>query len=119
MGFGFKSLAAMLLRTTFAVGAGRVASGEFSETLLESGHVDDAQSLLNQRLAASQDDAQAYHLLSRTYFAVGKWDQAIKNAEKAVSLDPSNSTYHLWLGRAYGRKAETCSWFCAAGLAGK
>jgi tetratricopeptide (TPR) repeat protein len=40
-------------------------------------------------------------------------------AEKAIALDPQNSTYHLWLGRAMGRKAEDANPFTAFGLARK
>jgi tetratricopeptide (TPR) repeat protein len=40
-------------------------------------------------------------------------------AEKALALDPQNSAYHLWLGRAMGRKAEEANPFMAFGLARK
>jgi tetratricopeptide (TPR) repeat protein len=40
-------------------------------------------------------------------------------AEKALALDPQNSSYHLWLGRAMGRKAEEANPFTAFGLARK
>jgi tetratricopeptide (TPR) repeat protein len=36
-----------------------------------------------------------------------------------VKLDPNNSRYHLWLGRIYGEKADSVSFFSAAGLAKK
>ena len=44
---------------------------------------------------------------------------AVRMAEKAVALDPQNSSYHLWLGRAMGRKAEDANPFTAFGLARK
>jgi tetratricopeptide (TPR) repeat protein len=47
------------------------------------------------------------------------YDKAIREGERAVALEPNNADYHLWLGRAYGRKAEHASWFSAASLAGK
>ena len=34
-------------------------------------------------------------------------------------MNPASSEYHLWLGRAYGNKAEHSSWFTAIGLAKK
>jgi tetratricopeptide (TPR) repeat protein len=64
-------------------------------------------------------DAQAYHLLSRAYFHLKKWDQAIANGERAVQLNPNNSNYYMWLGRAYGEKADEASFITAAGLARK
>jgi len=115
----YKSLAvSMLVVSGFAAAASSPADTT-PEALLRNGRVDDAVNVLNQRLAKSRDDAQAYHLLSRSYFAVKNWDQSIKYGEKAVSLDPNNSQYHLWLGRAYGRKAENAGFFTAASLAGK
>ena len=45
-------------------------------------------------------------LLARCYYEMGDWDRAVLHAESAVRLDPSNPEYHLWLGQAYGRKAE-------------
>ena len=47
------------------------------------------------------------------------WDAAVKACQKAVSLQPSNSEFHLWLGRAYGEKASHASFLSAAGLARK
>src|SRR5207245_5019550 len=55
----------------------------------------------------------------RAYFAVEDWDRAIAACEKAVALAPGNSSYHLWLGRTYGEKADAASFFTAAGLAKK
>lgn len=89
------------------------------EVLLKNGRVDDAISKLNERVAKSHDDAEAHHLLSRAYLALSNYDQAIHEGERAVALEPNNADYHLWLGRAYGRKAEHASWFTAASLAGK
>jgi len=58
-------------------------------------------------------------LLCRAYFTLGEWDRGISNCERAVSLDPSNSRYHLWLGRVYGEKADKANFMTAAGLAKK
>jgi tetratricopeptide (TPR) repeat protein len=87
--------------------------------LLAAGRVDDAISKLSGRINSSPNDAASYNLLCRAYFSVNNWDRAIAACEKAVSLDPGNSEYHLWLGRAYGEKADTVSFFSAAGLAKK
>jgi tetratricopeptide (TPR) repeat protein len=111
-----KSIAAVLLLCTLTFAA---AQAEAPESLLKAGRVDDAITTLNQRLQASQKDPEAHHLLSRAYFALNSYDPAIREGETAVSLAPNNADYHLWLGRAYGRKAEHASWFTAASLAGK
>ena len=48
-----------------------------------------------------------------------KWDSAIAAGEKAVKLAPNNSEYHMWLGRAYGEKADHASFVTAAQLTKK
>jgi tetratricopeptide (TPR) repeat protein len=83
---------------------------------LAAGRVDDAISALQSRIRTYPNDAAAYNLLCRAYFMVGDWDSAITACEKAVSLDPNNSRYHLWLGRSYGEKAEQARVWRAASL---
>ena len=34
------------------------------------------------------------------------YDNAIANCERAIQIEPQASKYHLWLGRAYGDKAD-------------
>jgi tetratricopeptide (TPR) repeat protein len=87
--------------------------------LLAAGRVDDAISTISVKLNSAPDDAASYNLLCRAYFSVANWDRAISACEKAVSLEPKNSEYHLWLGRTYGEKADASSFFTAAGLAKK
>jgi tetratricopeptide (TPR) repeat protein len=87
--------------------------------LLAEGRMDDAVISLHNRIASSPKDAESYNLLCRAYFALADWDQAIPACEKAVSLDPGNSQYHLWLGRVYGEKADHSHFVTAAGFAKK
>jgi tetratricopeptide (TPR) repeat protein len=81
--------------------------------LLSLGRVDDAIRLLQERVRAVPNDAQAYSLLTRTYFYMGRWDEAAAAAERAAALDPSASDYQLWLGRAAGEKAAHSSFVTA------
>ncbi len=90
-----------------------------AQDLLTQGRVDDAVAQLQERIKKSPQDAEAYHLLSRAYLLIEAWDKAVAPAEKAVELEPGNSNYHLWLGRAYGRKAEHSIFFKAVGWARK
>ncbi|MGC2110769.1 MAG: tetratricopeptide repeat protein [Candidatus Korobacteraceae bacterium] len=106
-----KSLGILLLWVV-AVSAS-VADTAPSE-LLSLGRINDAVNLLNKR-----DDAESFHLLSRAYYAMEQWDDAVRDGERAVSLDPGNSVYHLWLAREYGRKAGDSNPLAAAGLARK
>ena len=92
------------------------------EELLSAGRVDDAIKTLKARTAENPKDAEAWHLLSRSYYAKASWDDAISTGKRAVSLKNDSSDYHLWLGRSYGQKAEKISawhWLSALSLAGK
>ena len=62
-------------------------------------------------------DAEVYAWMGRDYFMEGDYKRSTDILEKAVSLDPKNAEYALWLGRAYGRRAETSSPFTAPGHA--
>lgn len=87
--------------------------------LLKTGKADQAIHALNLAIARAPNDARSYHLLSRVYYQLELWDNSMHMAEKALALDPQNSSYHLWLGRAMGRKAEDANPFTAFGLARK
>ena len=87
--------------------------------LLAAGRVDDAITVLQGEISARPDNAESYNLLCRAYFSLGDWDHAISACQKAANLDPNNSRYHLWLGRAYGEKADHSSFWTAATLAKK
>ena len=70
------------------------------------GRPDETIRALRQKIQAEPNDAEAYSILCRVYYLVDNWEQAISNGERAVQLAPQVASYHLWLGRAYGRKAE-------------
>lgn len=87
--------------------------------LITRGQVDIAVPDLEQHLAQSPKDAPSFNLLCRAYFMMDEWDQGISNCERAAGLDPQSSIYQLWLGRAYGEKADRSSFVSAPGLAKK
>ena len=69
-------------------------------------------------LDAQRSKTPAVHeLMGRNYFMRGDFKQASEAFEKAVEAEPSNSSYAMWLGRAYGRRAETSNPLFAPGLA--
>lgn len=86
---------------------------------LTVGNADDAISRLNSSLAASPGDAEAHNLLCRVYYQEERWNDAIRECQTAVRLVPLDSEYHLWLGRAYGEKADSIHSIKAYGLAKK
>jgi len=89
------------------------------ETLLAQGRVDEVIATLQQKTSSSPNDAASYNLLCRAYFSLGDWDRGISACERATQLDSGNGTYHLWLGRIYGEKADASNFLSAAGLAKK
>lgn len=109
----FFSKLAVVFALLFASATAGFAAPEASQ-LLSSGHVSEAVTALS-----SHEDAQSLNLLSRAYFAMERWDEAVKCGERAVKLEPQNASYHLWLGREYGRKAGDSNPLSAAGLAKK
>jgi tetratricopeptide (TPR) repeat protein len=87
------------------------------QDLLRTGRADEARRILDATVQHSPNNAQAYNLLCRLYFQLELWDNALHMAERSVALEPQNSNYHLWLGRAAGRKAENSNPFTAWSLA--
>lgn len=81
------------------------------------GQADDAIKRLRQILGANNQDGEAHNLYCRVSLQLDAWDDAVDHCERAVNISRNNSSYHLWLGRAYGAKAERASMFSAYGLA--
>ena len=71
-----------------------------------------AESLANQSLTRPLEGDLRFWL-GKSYYRLRRWDDAIREFERAVRIEPSNSSYHLWLGRAFGRKAEHSPFFLA------
>ena len=57
--------------------------------------------------------------IGKNHFMLGEWKQATDSFEQALALAPTNAEYTLWLGRTYGRRAETSSWMTAGFHAAK
>jgi tetratricopeptide (TPR) repeat protein len=67
----------------------------------------------------SARDGAAWELIGKNHYGLANYKDSTQAFEKAVGLDPTNSGYYLWLGRAYGRRAETSSIVTAPGFAAK
>jgi Tfp pilus assembly protein PilF len=112
--------AARIFLVALMLGASLSASvADSAKEMLAAGRVDDAIAELNGRLSSTPTDAESSNLLCRAYFTLEEWDRAESSCKKAVSLDPQNSRFHLWLGRVYGEKADRVNFMSAASLAGK
>jgi tetratricopeptide (TPR) repeat protein len=86
---------------------------------LNNGHANDAIALLQQQLSTNSANAADHDLLCRVYIQEERWTGAEQECSRAVELAPNNSSYHLWLGRAYGSAAEHASLTRAYSLARK
>ncbi len=92
-----------------------------------SGALDRAEALYNQtdyegslRLLQSTEKSPAvHHLIGKNYYMLADFKKATDYLDKAVAAEPGNSVYVLWLGRAYGRRAETSTLFTAPGHASR
>jgi tetratricopeptide (TPR) repeat protein len=68
---------------------------------------------------ASSGDPTVQELIGRSWFMLAEYKKAQGAFEKAVALQPDNSSLHHWLGKAYGRRAETSNPLSAPMLASK
>lgn len=100
-------------------GAMALAGDGAPAALLNSGHVDEAIRVLKTQVASNPNNAEAFGQLCRAYHSYEDFDSAISSCQRAIQLDPNNAQYHLWLGRAYGEKADEVGPFSALGYAKK
>jgi len=59
------------------------------------------------KLLENQKDPDSLQLLAQSWFMLGEFKKATEVLDRAVAMRPDSSDIHLWLGRAYGRRAET------------
>jgi Flp pilus assembly protein TadD len=64
-------------------------------------------------------DGAVWELIGKNHFGAADFKKATDALERAVALDPGNSDFQLWLGRAWGRRAEVSSLLTAPGYASK
>jgi tetratricopeptide (TPR) repeat protein len=86
-----------------------------AEELYERTNFEGSLALLDKQAT----DGPAIFLLGRDYFMLGDFKKAGEYFEKAAAAEPRNSEYVDWLGRAYGRRAETSNVLMAPGFASK
>ena len=70
-------------------------------------------------LDSKTDDADVQNLIGRNYYMLAEFKRAVEHFQNASNQQPSNSNYVLWLGRAWGRRAETSNPLLAAAYASK
>jgi len=81
---------------------------------LQSGEADRALTLLDPLVQTGS--GAAYNLRCRVQLTLEHWDRAASDCEQAVKLDGQNASYHMWLGRALGERADRASFLNAYSL---
>jgi tetratricopeptide (TPR) repeat protein len=70
-------------------------------------------------LKVQTKDAATLQLIGQDYFMLAEYKKATDALEHAAGIEPDNPQILHWLGRAYGRRAETAGPFTAPGYASK
>src|SRR2546423_561220 len=91
--------------------AGLIAFGQEFRKAEELYQHTDYYGSLKVLQAVRSPDAEIYCLMGKNYYMVGDLKKATDFFQKASALAPKNSDYAVWLGRAWGRRAETASPF--------
>jgi Flp pilus assembly protein TadD len=66
----------------------------------------DFQASLQLLLSLPNKDAAAYDLIARNYYMLGDYKRASHSFQDALAAGSGDADRYLWLGRAYGRRAE-------------
>ncbi|MGH9596784.1 MAG: tetratricopeptide repeat protein [Edaphobacter sp.] len=93
------------------------ADAPHANLLLQQGRVDEATASLREELTVQPSNAEAHQLLCRSYYSQEMANSAIRECQLAVANAPGNSDNQMWLGRAYGFKAEHANPLAALSLA--
>ena len=112
-----KGLLTILLMASAALAATSVkqdADVEAGRRAYEASDYAKAIQALQAAAARNPQNGDVQLLLTKSYMEMEQWDAAVKSAERGVAIDPQNSKYHEWLGRAYGDKAGHTGWFPTA-----
>jgi tetratricopeptide (TPR) repeat protein len=87
-------------------GAAQQSAFDEAQAAYNHGEYSKAVEVLKAAAQQQPDNGQIQLLLTKCYLESNHTEDAVKSAEKAVSIDPRNSDYHRWLGEAYGEKAD-------------
>ena len=85
------------------------SSIENAKALFDNGELEAAKKQFKSVLESQKEHPEATYYLGRIEFEEEDYSDATKWFEKAVKYKPQSSTYTLWLGRAFGRRAQSAS----------
>jgi predicted Zn-dependent protease len=100
-------MAPLILLFTLMLLAPPPPRGDLNEAiqLYQKGEFRKAINLLIPMRGGSPEDPDVRLWLGKAYLKARDWDNAVKEMEKSVQLQPSAAINYLWLGRACGGKA--------------
>lgn len=73
----------------------------------------DYQASLRLLLADRNPKPAELSLIGKNYFQIGDFKKSSEHFERATAAEPRNAHYHHWLGKAFGRRAESSSFLTA------
>lgn len=88
-----------------------------ADAALQAGRTDAAMAILGSLPEGQTNSALAHNLRCRVLFVLEQWNDAAIECQQAVNLDPQDSMYSMWLGRALGEKADSAPFWQAYTLA--
>lgn len=99
----------------------QAASGDYERALELYQRTEYRQAItaLGSPKPPAKSDSKTLQLQGQCYFGLADYKKATEIFEEAVVLAPGRSELFHWLGRAYGRRAETGSLLTALGNASK
>lgn len=109
----------MKLLFTGLMAATLLAGATAAERALEFYNRTEYDKTLQMLGGVQQKDAAVWQLIGQSHFMLGDHKKATEAFEKAVALNPQSSEHVHWLGRSYGRRAESANVFMAPGYASK
>lgn len=115
--FLFRPLFFITAATIFVIGCMPALAGSFprAQRLYETAHYKASIELLKPH----KSDPAAMALLGRNYYMLADFEKASSYLKKALAAQPSNSEYADWLGRSYGKRAQTSNFLHAPLFASK
>jgi tetratricopeptide (TPR) repeat protein len=105
-----------MLRVTLVAGivtAVLFAGSADFDRAVELYHRTDYRAALKLLKAHPENDGQTWRLIGQCYFMLTDYRKASEAFQKAVALEPNNSEFVHWLGRTWGRRAETATFLMA------
>jgi tetratricopeptide (TPR) repeat protein len=80
---------------------------DLGSLLAKSGWTEEAIPFLVRASAIAPDSGKIRYQLAKAYFDVNRFEEARREAEKAVGVDPGESSNHYLLGRIYQRSGKS------------